>query len=52
MPTYVMLANWTDQGVRSIGESPKRVDAAKKRAEDAAAKVAALKSGQPKKRKK
>ncbi len=29
MPTYVMLVNWTDQGIRSIGEGPKRVDAAK-----------------------
>ena len=34
MPTYVMLANWTDQGVRSIDESPKRVDAARKALED------------------
>jgi uncharacterized protein with GYD domain len=29
MPTYVMLVNWTDQGIRSIVEGPKRVDAAK-----------------------
>ena len=29
MPTYVMLVNWTDQGVRNIAEVPKRVDAAK-----------------------
>jgi len=34
MPTYVMLANWTEQGMRSIGDSPKRVDAAKKELED------------------
>jgi uncharacterized protein with GYD domain len=34
MPTYVMLANWTDQGVRSISESPRRVDAAKKELEE------------------
>jgi uncharacterized protein with GYD domain len=34
MPTYVMLANWTDQGVRSIEDSPKRVDAARKALED------------------
>jgi hypothetical protein len=34
MPTYVMLANWTDQGVRAISESPRRVDAAKKELED------------------
>jgi uncharacterized protein with GYD domain len=30
MPTYVMLANWTDQGVRTIEDNPKRVDAARK----------------------
>lgn len=30
MPTYVMLANWTDQGVRTIEDSPKRIDAARK----------------------
>ena len=30
MPTYVMLANWTEQGMRSIGDSPRRVDTAKK----------------------
>jgi len=30
MPTYVMLANWTDQGARQVKDSPKRVDAAKK----------------------
>ena len=34
MPTYVMLANWTEQGMRSIGESPKRVDTAKKTLEE------------------
>jgi uncharacterized protein with GYD domain len=30
VPTYVMLANWTDQGAKQVKESPKRVDAAKK----------------------
>lgn len=34
MPTYVMLANWTDQGMRTIGDSPKRVDTAKKTLEE------------------
>jgi uncharacterized protein with GYD domain len=34
MPTYVMLANWTDQGVRTIEENPRRVDAARKSLED------------------
>ena len=30
MPTYVMLANWTDQGARQVKDSPKRVDTARK----------------------
>jgi uncharacterized protein with GYD domain len=30
VPTYVMLANWTDQGARQVKESPRRVDTAKK----------------------
>jgi len=30
MPTYVMLANWTDQGARQVKESPRRLDSAKK----------------------
>lgn len=30
MPTYVSLINWTDQGIRNIKDSPKRLDAAKK----------------------
>jgi uncharacterized protein with GYD domain len=34
MPTYVMLANWTDQGMRAISDSPKRIDAAKKTMEE------------------
>ena len=29
MPTYVTLLKWTDQGIRAIKESPRRVDAAK-----------------------
>ena len=30
MPTYVMLANWTDQGARNVEDGPKRVDVARK----------------------
>ncbi|MDL2405164.1 GYD domain-containing protein [Rhizobium calliandrae] len=30
MTTYIVLLNWTDQGVRSVKESPRRLDAAKK----------------------
>jgi uncharacterized protein with GYD domain len=29
MSTYIILANWTDQGVRNIKESPTRLDAFK-----------------------
>jgi uncharacterized protein with GYD domain len=30
MPSYVMLMRWTDQGVRNIGDLPRRLDSAKK----------------------
>lgn len=30
MPTYIFLATWTDQGIRAINESPRRLDAARK----------------------
>lgn len=30
MPTYIMLANWTDQGAQKVKESPRRVDTAKR----------------------
>jgi uncharacterized protein with GYD domain len=30
MATYIMLANWTDQGAAKIRESPRRLDTAKK----------------------
>jgi len=30
VPTYIMLASWTDQGARQVRESPKRVDSAKR----------------------
>jgi len=29
MTTYVLLANWTDQGLRTVKDSPKRLDTAK-----------------------
>ena len=29
MATYIMLANWTDQGIKSAKESPRRLDVAK-----------------------
>ncbi|TCL74828.1 GYD domain-containing protein [Rhizobium sp. BK251] len=30
MTTYIVLINWTDQGVKNVRDSPKRLDAAKK----------------------
>ena len=30
MPTYISLISYTDQGIRNIKDSPKRLDAAKK----------------------
>ena len=29
MATYILLINWTDQGIRSVKESPDRLDAAR-----------------------
>jgi len=34
VPSYVMLAKWSDQGFRSAKESPRRLDAAKKALKD------------------
>ena len=34
MTTYVALANWTDQGVRTVSDSPRRLDAARKTLEE------------------
>ena len=30
MTTYIMLANWTEQGILKVKDSPSRLDAAKK----------------------
>ena len=30
MPTYVMLIHWTEQGMRQVKDSPKRLDTAKR----------------------
>jgi uncharacterized protein with GYD domain len=29
MPTYIMLSNWTDQGIHRVKDSPTRLDAAR-----------------------
>ena len=34
MVTYVMLLNWTDQGIKNVKDSPKRLDAVKKLAKE------------------
>jgi uncharacterized protein with GYD domain len=34
MANYVMLANWTDQGMRAIAEHPRRLDTARKALEE------------------
>jgi uncharacterized protein with GYD domain len=34
MPTYVMLAKWTDQGMRAVADGARRLDAAKRTLED------------------
>jgi uncharacterized protein with GYD domain len=34
MPAYLLLLNWTDQGIRNVKESPQRLDAARKVAKD------------------
>lgn len=34
MPTYISLISYTDQGIRNIKDSPKRLDAAKKMLKD------------------
>ena len=39
MSTYIMLANWTDQGIRGIGDSTRRWDAAKKLLEEMGGRV-------------
>ncbi|MGH7180848.1 MAG: GYD domain-containing protein [Nitrospiraceae bacterium] len=34
MVTYVMLLNWTDQGIKTVKDSPKRLDGVKKLAKN------------------
>jgi uncharacterized protein with GYD domain len=29
MPTFILSLNWTDQGIRSVRDAPKRADASK-----------------------
>ena len=32
MPTFVGMLSWTDQGVRTVKDTPKRIQAARERA--------------------
>lgn len=34
MTTYIMLANWTDQGAQNVKDSPRRLDTAKRALEE------------------
>lgn len=34
MTTYIILVNWTEQGIKNVRESPARLDAAKKMLSD------------------
>src|ERR1700757_4177519 len=42
MPTYIMLANWTDQGAQKVRDSPRRLDTAKRELEDMGGKFTAV----------
>jgi uncharacterized protein with GYD domain len=42
MPTYVMLVNWTDQGIRNVGDSPKRLETAKAMLKDMGGEVRSM----------
>ena len=39
MSTYIILINWTDQGIRTVKESPQRLATAKKAIETAGGKM-------------
>ena len=34
MPAYIAFGHWTEQGMRAIGDSPQRLDAAKRQLEE------------------
>ena len=39
MATYIMLLNWTEQGIQNVKDSPKRLDSARKAFRAAGAKL-------------
>jgi uncharacterized protein with GYD domain len=42
MPTYITLANWTDQGIRNVRDAGKRLDAARQTMKDAGGELKAF----------
>jgi len=42
MTTYIMLANWTEQGIQKAKDSPRRLDAAKKALKDMGGEIKAF----------
>ncbi|GGG18330.1 GYD domain-containing protein [Caldovatus sediminis] len=42
MAHYVMLLNWTDQGMRAVSESPRRLDAARKALEEMGGRIGSV----------
>jgi uncharacterized protein with GYD domain len=42
MPHYVNLVNWTEQGIRTVKDTPKRAEAFRKAVEAAGGKLVAL----------
>lgn len=42
MATYLIHLNWTEQGIRNVKDSPKRLDAAKKTLKDLGGEVKAF----------
>ena len=39
MPTYILLARWTNQGLQNVGQSPSRLEAGRKAFEAAGVKM-------------
>ena len=42
MPAYIAFGNWTEQGMRAIGDSPQRLDAAKRQLEEMGGRLVAF----------
>jgi uncharacterized protein with GYD domain len=39
MPTYIVLMNWTDQGIKNVKDAPQRLDAGRKAAKKLGCKI-------------